>query len=67
MPFAAADPGEVLGQPIYLQKQRIRSGAQRIRVTVAERPDRGGIDPYNLLDWEEGDNIEGVGRPGTNA
>ena len=21
---------------------------------------RGGIDPYNLLDWEEGDNIEGI-------
>jgi ABC-2 type transport system permease protein len=29
-------------------------------VTVPHRPARGGIDPYNLLDWEEGDNIEGI-------
>jgi hypothetical protein len=27
---------------------------------VPGRPARGGIDPYNLLDWEEGDNIEGI-------
>ena len=27
---------------------------------VSERPARGGIDPYNLLDWEEGDNIEAI-------
>jgi ABC-type transport system involved in multi-copper enzyme maturation permease subunit len=63
--FAAAGPGEVLGRPIYVQKHRIRSGEQRISVTVAEKPVRGGIDPYNLLDWEEGDNIEGV-EPGEN-
>jgi hypothetical protein len=29
-------------------------------VTVPQEPARGGIDPYNLLDWEEGDNIEPV-------
>ena len=27
---------------------------------MSERPARGGIDPYNLLDWEEGDNIEPI-------
>jgi hypothetical protein len=29
-------------------------------VTVPQAPARAGIDPYNLLDWEEGDNIEPV-------
>ena len=58
--FAAAGPGEVLGQPLYVEKHRIRSGPQTIMVTVPHRPARGGIDPYNLLDWEEGDNIEPI-------
>jgi ABC-2 type transport system permease protein len=58
--FAAAEPGEVLGKPVYVRKHRIRSGSQTITLTVPERPARGGIDPYNLLDWEEGDNIEAV-------
>jgi ABC-2 type transport system permease protein len=58
--FAAAQPGEVLGKPLYVQKHRIASGKQTIAVTVPQQPARGGIDPYNLLDWEEGDNIEPV-------
>jgi ABC-2 type transport system permease protein len=58
--FAAAGPGEILGTPLYVQKHRVRSGRQTITVTVPERPARGGIDPYNLLDWEEGDNIEPI-------
>ena len=58
--FAAAKSGEVLGKPLYVQKHRIRSGRQTITVTVPHRPARGGIDPYNLLDWEEGDNIEAI-------
>ncbi|MEJ7811873.1 MAG: ABC transporter permease [Gemmatimonadaceae bacterium] len=58
--FAAAAPGEILGKPLSLQKHRIRSGRQTITVTLPHEPDRAGIDPYNLLDWEEGDNIEGV-------
>jgi ABC-2 type transport system permease protein len=58
--FAAAQPGEVLGKPLYVQKHRISSGRQTITVTVPQQPARGGIDPYNLLDWEEGDNIEPV-------
>jgi ABC-2 type transport system permease protein len=58
--FAPAGPGEVLGKPLYVQKHRLRPGAQTITVMVRERPARGGIDPYNLLDWEEGDNIEEV-------
>ncbi len=61
--FAAAEPSEVLGDLIYLRRHRIRSGGQTITVTVPRKPARGGIDPYNLLDWEQGaddDNIERV-------
>jgi hypothetical protein len=58
--FAAAGAGEILGEPIYVQKHRIRNGTQTITVMVREPPARGGIDPYNLLDWEEGDNIEEI-------
>lgn len=58
--FAAAGPGEILGKPLYVQKHRIRSGTQTITVTLPHKPARGGIDPYNLLDWEEGDNIEPI-------
>ena len=58
--FAAAGPGEVLGKPLYVEKHPVRSGAQKITVLVPDEPARAGIDPYNLLDWEEGDNIEGI-------
>ena len=58
--FAPAGPGEILGKPLYVEKHRIRSGKQTITMMVSEKPARGGIDPYNLLDWEEGDNIEGI-------
>src|SRR5688572_4576031 len=58
--FAPAQSGQILGKPLHVQKHRIRSGRQTITVTVPEKPARGGIDPYNLLDWEEGDNIEGI-------
>jgi hypothetical protein len=58
--FAAAEPGEILGKPLHLQKHRVRAGLQSITLTVQEKPARAGIDPYNLLDWEEGDNIESL-------
>jgi hypothetical protein len=56
--FAAAGRGEMLGKPLYVQKHRVRPGTQTITVIVPDKPARGGIDPYSLLDWEEGDNIE---------
>ena len=62
--FAAAEPGQILGRTLYLKKHRIRSGTQTIEVTVPEKPARGGIDPYSVLDWEEGDNIEGIDTGG---
>jgi hypothetical protein len=58
--FAPARDGAPLGAPLYLRKHRIRAGRQTITVTVPRQPDRAGIDPYNLLDWETGDNIEAV-------
>jgi hypothetical protein len=58
--FAPAERGQMLGKTLYLQKHRIRTGTQTITFTVLERPVRAGIDPYNLLDWEEGDNIEAI-------
>lgn len=58
--FAPARPGETLGKPLHVRKHRVRSGTQTITVAVPEKPARGGIDPYNLLDWEEGDNIEPI-------
>jgi hypothetical protein len=46
---------------IYLQKHRIRSGKQTIRVTLPSRPTRAGIDPRLLLvDWATEDNVERV-------
>ncbi len=58
--FAPAGEGEILGRTLYRQRHRIRSGSQTITVILPEKPDRAGIDPYGLLDWEEGDNIEGL-------
>jgi hypothetical protein len=58
--FAPAEAGEKLGKPLYVRKHRVAAGKQTITVTVAQKPARGGIDPYNLLDWEEGDNIEPI-------
>lgn len=58
--FAPAASGEPLGAPLYVRKHRIRSGRQTVTVTVPRKSARAGIDPYNLLDWEEGDNIEPV-------
>jgi hypothetical protein len=58
--FGEASPGVPLGRPLYVEKHRIRSGRQTITVNVSGKPARGGIDPYNLLDWEEGDNIKPI-------
>jgi hypothetical protein len=65
--FAPAGQGRELNEPLYLQQHRIRSGSQTITVTAPGQPALAGIDPYHLLEWEEGDdddNVEGV--PGAN-
>jgi ABC-type transport system involved in multi-copper enzyme maturation permease subunit len=58
--FAPRPEGAIERTVLYRRKHRIRAGRQTIAVTVPQKPEYAGIDPYNLLDWEEGDNIERV-------
>jgi ABC-type transport system involved in multi-copper enzyme maturation permease subunit len=60
--FAEAARGQILGKRLYFGRHRLRAGTQRITIVVNGKPARGGVDPYNLLDWEEGDNIESIAR-----
>jgi len=46
--YASAE-GEGQGEPLHLRMTRVRSGEQRLTVTVPERPARAGIDPRHLL------------------
>lgn len=49
---------EGLSKPLYLRMHRIRSGEQTIKVTLPQKPDRGGIDPnYLMIDLRLEDNI----------
>jgi ABC-2 type transport system permease protein len=59
--FTGDEKGENSGNPLYLQKHRIRSGKQTITVTVPGKPARAGIDPYHLLvEWKSDNNIEKI-------
>ncbi|HKN66902.1 MAG TPA: M1 family aminopeptidase, partial [Gemmatimonadaceae bacterium] len=50
--------GGEIGPPLYLERQRIRSGKQTIRIVVSKLPKRAGIDPYDkLIDRQRGDNV----------
>ena len=54
--YAPAEDG--LGAPLYLKRQRIRSGPNVFKVTVPVRPAHAGIDPDRLMiDTEPGDNL----------
>jgi len=49
---------ESLGVPLHLQRHRIRSGKQTIRITVPREPARAGIDPlHKLIDRDREDNV----------
>ena len=51
------------GEPLYLRMHRIRSGEQRITVTVPGEPAQAGIDPrLLLLDVKAEDNLAKVTR-----
>ena len=55
---APAEEVDELSEPLYVQMNRIRSGEQRITVTVPRKPAHVGIDPRHLLvDSEIDDNI----------
>ena len=59
--FGAATNIRTLGEPLYLQKHRLRSGAQRITVTVKAAPAKVGIDPHlYLIDRRWSDNVRPV-------
>lgn len=52
------EANKTLDEPLYLRLHRIRSGAQTIKVTVARKPDHGGIDPnYLMIDLRLDDNL----------
>ena len=52
------EEGKELNEPLYLQKHRIRSGEQTLKVTVPQKPAAGGIDPNHLMiDLRLEDNI----------
>jgi aminopeptidase N len=54
----ASGTGENLGAPLYLQRHRIHSGKQTIRITVPQEPARAGVDPSStLIDREREDNV----------
>lgn len=47
--------------PLYRRKRRFRPGTTRLRVIVPEKPEKAGIDPYNLLiDRTPDDNVKPV-------
>jgi ABC-2 type transport system permease protein len=59
--FSSVPNPNELGEPLYLQKHRIRSGRQRITVTVKGKPGKAGIDPnLHLIDRNWGDNTRPV-------
>ena len=61
----ASGVGDDLGEPLHLERHRIRSGEQTIRITVAREPARAGIDPWRkLIDRQRADNVAGVERAG---
>jgi ABC-2 type transport system permease protein len=61
--FTGAE-GEGVGEALYLQRHRVRSGEQQITVTVPRKPARAGIDPRRLLiDVEGDDNLKEISFP----
>ncbi len=56
-----ASPKVVPTDPLYFERQRLRSGKQTITLTVNRKPARVGVDPYQLLlDLDANNNWEGI-------
>ena len=61
--FGPAVEGDgALGDPLYRQQHRLRSGEQTVTVEVPGQPALAGIDPYGLLTWEEREEDDNVAR-----
>jgi hypothetical protein len=57
----AADSGQGSGAPLHLERHRIHSGKQALRIIVSKAPARAGIDPYRrLIDRNGDDNMSDV-------
>ncbi len=55
--------GEETKKELYLLKHKIDRKASNIRVVVAEKPLKAGIDPYHkLIDREPDDNVKTVSQ-----
>jgi hypothetical protein len=53
----APGQGGALGEPLHLERRRVHSGKQTLRITVPGEPARAGIDPYGkLIDRQRDDN-----------
>jgi hypothetical protein len=62
--FAAGADG-ARGASVYRRMHRVRSGEQRISITVPASAAWAGLDPRHLLfDFEPHDNGKGVGEKG---
>jgi hypothetical protein len=62
----APGEGDGPGQPLSVQRHRIRSGTQTIRITAPRQPARAGIDPFRkLIEREREDNVIEVTCCGT--
>ncbi len=63
----SAEPGKrgyAARDVLLLQRQRIRSGTQKITVTVDREPSFAGIDPFNKrIDRNSDDNLTAVPTP----
>jgi ABC-2 type transport system permease protein len=61
----AAGEGDERGEQLYLQRHRIVSGQQTIRITVPRAPARAGVDPWRkLIDRDRYDNVVEVKAAG---
>ena len=59
-----APRGDGADAPLFLEKRRIRSGTQRITVTVPRPAKRAGVDPnYLLVDTNTDDNVKAADDP----
>lgn len=64
--FSPAENANGRGEPLYLERHWIGSGAQTITVTVPELPARAGIDPHlRLIDRNIEDNVTKIPAPVT--
>jgi aminopeptidase N len=51
-------------EPLYVERHRIRTGEQTLRIVVPREPARAGIDPYRkLIERQRTDNVIGVDSP----